>query len=529
MKSLIAKSKKENMGFLKKGRMIIFSIIFFFTSTILFASDKDNLYATIHVAADSIVGEINFNIYGHMVENCGNCVYPGLWVGEDSNIPNIRGMRKDVIEKFKAIKTPIVRWPGGTPSEYYHWLDGVGPKEDRPEVLMTGMCLAAPGEKNQFGTDEFIDFCRLIGAEPYFGANVGTGTPEEAANWIEYCNRTGNTQYAALRKKYGNEEPFNVKYWGVGNESYFWHTPETFSLVLKQYGKIMKTMADTTISLIAPGFNDPHVKVSDKWNYTILKEGSEFLDYISLHAYYFYDDYYDVVACPLKAEPEINNLRKMIKELVPAHNKLEITVDEWNIWHKDAKPSNGLMQMCTLMDGIYAAGMFHVFHRNSDIVTMANFCDLVNQLPAIVTNEEGDLYVNPIYLAFDMYTNHTGSIALRSVTEVAGYKPAEKVGVDYAPYLDCSVTRIEENGNISLAVINRHKEKDITTEIDIDGFTPQKKAKVFVLNAPEVNTANNFNEKENVIIVEDYFSKAGQNFTYTFPAHSVTIIELQNK
>jgi alpha-N-arabinofuranosidase len=504
---------------------ILFTLLFILSSYI--RANGDKLSAQIKVKANNLLGKINFNIYGQMVENCGNCLYPGLWVGEDSDIPNIRGMRKDVIEKFKEIKTPIVRWPGGTPSEYYHWLDGIGPKEQRPKTLLPGLCLASPGETNQFGTDEFIDFCNLINAEPYICANVGTGTPEEAANWIEYCNRDEDTEFASLRKKYGNIKPYNVKYWGIGNESYFWHTPESYSLVIKQYAKIMKTMVDTSISLIAVGLNDPNINGADKWNYTILKNANEFLDYISLHAYYFYDDYYDVVACPLKAQPEIDTLRSLINKFVPADNELKITVDEWNIWHKEAKTYNGLMQKCTLMDGLYAAGMFHVFHRNSDIVTMANFCDLVNQLPAIVTNENGELYVNPIYLAFKLYTNYTENNIVKCKTETEGYTPSKKVGVSYAPYLDVSVTTDDDQKILSLAVINRHKEKAIETNINITEFKPQKSAKIIYLNANKITSANDFDNPENVILRTATFNNASNNFTFTFPAHSVTIIQLK--
>jgi len=490
----------------------------------LFAGDA--LPGAIKIDAQKITGKINRNIYGQMVENCGNCLYPGLWVGEDSKIPNIRGMRKDVIEKFREIKTPIVRWPGGTPSEYYHWLDGVGPLDKRPKTLLPGLCLASPGESNAFGTDEFIDFCRLIGAEPYFCANVGTGTPEEAANWLEYCNRDGDTQYASLRKKYGHEKPYYVKYWGIGNESYFWHTPESYVLAVKQYAKIMKTMVDTSISLVAAGFNDPHIKGLDKWNYTILKDANEFLDYISLHAYYFYDEYYDVVSCPFKVQPEIDTMRKMIKELIPENKKLEITIDEWNIWHKEAKTYNGLMQKCTLMDGIYAAGMFHVFHRNSDIVTMANFCDLVNQLPAVVTREDGALYVNPIFLAFKLYTNYTGMTKVSCETKSAGYKPSENVGVDYAPFLDCSATLMNDGNILSLAVINRHKDKAIKTDLDIKGFGFSKQAKVILLNADSVTAANDFGRPESVVLKQSSYKISKNKFVYVFPAHSVTVIQL---
>ena len=495
----------------------------------VYAQEKEVLSAVIRINADSVEGRVNPNIYGQMLENCGNCLYPGLWVGENSEIPNTRGMRNDVLEKFREIKTPIVRWPGGTPSEYYHWMDGVGPKQDRPESLLTGLCLASPGEKNQFGTDEYMDFCRLIGASPYICANVGTGTPEEAGNWIEYCNRTGNTQYAALRKKNGNCDPYGVKYWGIGNESYFWHTPDSYALAIKQYAKIMKTMADTSISLIAAGLNDPHIKGADTWNSTILGDANEFLDYISLHAYHMYDDYYDVVASPLKTQIEIDKLRKLIKKLVPADNRLEITVDEWNIWHKEAKINNGLMQKCTLMDGLFAAGMFHVFLRNSDIVTMANFCDLVNQLPAIVTSEDGSLYTNPIFSAFKLYTNHSGNIILKSETEVDAYRPNEAVGEFNVPYLDCSATLFAENGHLSLAVINRHKDRDIETRIHLGNFNPESKAHIYVLNAAEHTTANDFNEPDNVVIKEIEAIEVGANFSYMFPAHSITIIEVSPK
>ncbi len=511
------------------NKIIIFLCAFFFGSTTI-SAQVDKQHAKIIVHADSIIGVINPNIYGQMVENCGNCLYPGLWVGTDSEIPNIRGMRLDVIEKFKEIKTPIVRWPGGTPAEYYHWLDGVGDKKSRPKTLLPGMCLASPGETNAFGTDEFMDFCKIIGAEPYICANVGTGTAEEAANWVEYCNREGETQYASLRKKNGHEKPYNVKYWGIGNESYFWHTPDSYALVIKQYAKVMKTMVDTSISLVASGLNDPNIKGADKWNYTILKEANEFLDYISLHAYYFYDDYYDVVASPLITQQEIDTLRNLIRELVPADKKLKIAIDEWNIWHKEAKTYNGLMQKCTLTDGIFAAGMFHVFHKNNDIVTLANFCDLVNQLPAIVTNEKGELYVNPIFLSFKLYTNFTGNIAIATKTISDGYKPNKKLDVEYIPYLDCSATKIGNGDTLSLAVINRNKDKDITTDLIINDFMFDSKAKLIILNADSVTAANDFEHPETVILEEKTYEIENSNkFVYNFPAHSVTVIQLIKK
>jgi alpha-N-arabinofuranosidase len=181
------------------------------------------------------------------------------------------------------------------------------------------------------------------------------------------------------------------------------------------------------------------------------------------------------------------------------------------------------------MDGLYAAGMFHVFQRNCDVVTMTNFCDITNQLPAIVTNQDGGLYLNPIYHAFYLYTNHTGNIVLHSEVEVASYNKEKEMGVKNVPFLDCSVTLFEENGNLAVAVINRHKEKAIETEINIKGFKPKHESRIYVLNAPEVTTANDFDEPDNVILKEEVYHKAGEHFTYAFPAHSVTVFELEAK
>lgn len=180
--------------------------------------------AKIRVRAAETIGPISPLIYGTMIENWGehgrHAIYGSVWVGEDSPIPNTRGLRSDVLEATREMGPTIVRWPGGCPADVYHWLDGVGPRDSRPGSVLMTQWSKGVDETNAFGTDEFVDFCRQTGTEPYINVNVGTGTPEEAANWVEYCNHSGRTKYAALRVENAHPEPFDVRYWGIGNELY---------------------------------------------------------------------------------------------------------------------------------------------------------------------------------------------------------------------------------------------------------------------------------------------------------------------
>jgi len=467
------------------------------------------------------IGKINRHIYGHFIEHLGRCIYGGVWVGEDSRIPNLRGLRKDVLEVVKEIRPPIIRWPGGNFASGYHWEDGVGPREKRP--VKYDLAWEAE-EPNQFGTDEFIDFCREAGAEPYICVNAGSGTSEEAANWVEYCNRMGNSLYASKRVENGHSKPFNVKYWGIGNEVYGpWQIGHTdaanYAKSALEFAKLMRRV-DPTIRLVAVGCD------RDDWNYEVLKTAGEHVDYISLHKYYGHEeDYYTVVASLLDAERSLKNLSGLIDAaMATKKRRVEIAFDEWNVWRREANRETGYTQKSTLQDGIFAAGIFHALHRLCKSVTMANLAQLVNVLPAIVTNERG-LYVNPIYLAFKLYVNHSGDTALRTRTEAETYG-AEKIGVDNVPYMDCSATLHKDGGILYLAAINRHREEDIKGQIELRAFKPKRKGRVYELNAEEFSSANDFDSPDKVKIVEKAVKDVSNEFSYTFPAHSVTVLEL---
>jgi len=524
------------------------------------------LEAKISVNARDVLGKVNPYIFGTMLEHWGvpdrHVIYGGVWVGEGSSTPNIRGLRKDVLEATREMSPTIMRWPGGCPADVYHWLDGIGPWEKRPCTLLSANYSKDVEETNQFGTHEFVDFCREVGAEPYINVNVGTGTPEEAASWVEYCNREGRTKYCAMRVENGHSDPFGVHYWGIGNEldldGEVGHMDaQNYARVAFEYSKLRR-MVDPKIKIVAVGSHD------DEWNYTLLKEAGHLIDYISIHKYYIHfvlnvEDYYTLVARPLEAERSFNRMTSLIDAVTPRERmtsiwfqkteKVKIAVDEWNVWHMEADPPASPIlagyQKLTLQDGLFTAGMFHVMVKPCNGVGMANICNLINSGPSgPITSNEETLYVNPQYLAFKLYRHHIGDIVLRTETEVDTYEAnlrelahmamAEGIGnilggtpkMDHVPYLDCLATLDDKNGKLYLAVINRHKENDIECAMNLQGVKIRRNGKIYELNAEEVTSANDFDSPNNVKISEKKLTSAANRFNYVFPCHSVTLLEI---
>lgn len=496
--------------------------------------------AKISVSSSERIGKVNLNIFGTMLENWGeqgrHTIYGSVWVGRESKIPNFRGLRKDVIEATKKMGPTIIRWPGGCPADVYHWIDGIGPMKERPLTVLPTFWSKDVDETNEFGTHEFINFCRQVGAEPYINTNVGTGTPEEAANWVEYCNRKGKTRFSLMRAKNGHTEPFNVKYWGIGNELYGdWEVghmdAEEYALTAFEYAKLMR-MVDPNIDIVAVGCDN------NEWNYPLLKKTAGYklaqIDYISIHKYYRYNDYYFLVACPLEAEIYFKRLDNLINAVTPLREKrVQIAVDEWNLWHEEAG-QRAFYQKLTLQDGLFSAGMFHVMIKMCNSIGMANICDLTNSGPCgpIVTNEE-TLYVNPQYLAFELYRHHIGDVVLQARTEVDTYDAGalgtlggQQQRLDSVPYLDCLTTIDEKIDRLYLAVLNRHKDKDIECTINLKGFQIHRKGKINELNAEKINSANDFDSPNNVKINKKELDKVSSSFNYVFPSHSVSVLEI---
>ncbi len=310
--------------------------------------------AKITIDLDRKLGNVDPRIYSAFAEQLGRCVYGGIY-DEGSPLSDEHGYRKDVLEKVRSLKPPLLRWPGGNFVSGYHWTDGVGPVEQRPRRMELAW---HDEESNRFGTDEFIQYCRLIGAEPYLCANMGTGTLDEAQAWVEYCNGTGNTYWANLRRKNGHEEPYSVKYWGLGNELYGnWQigalNAEDYTKRAIEFAKVMK-WTDPTIQLVSCGKNG-----WNDWDRVVLEGLARYIDFHSIHIYTGSSDYYSNVLAPHQAERAIDICQALIEQVrytQRIEHPISIAYDEWNVWFRtqnDIHP--GLEEIYTLADALAVA------------------------------------------------------------------------------------------------------------------------------------------------------------------------------
>ncbi len=487
--------------------------------------------AKIKIDIDRKIGTINPNIYGGFIEHLGRCIYGGIY-DEGSPLSDERGFRKDVLEALRALRLPNLRYPGGNFVSGYHWQDGVGPKDKRPRKMEFAWHTV---ESNRFGTDEFIEYCRELGAEPFLCVNLGTGTPEEAAAWVEYCNGTEDSFYANMRRENGHPEPYNVKYWGLGNEmGGFWQicakNAGDYAKIAMEAAKMMRRV-DPDIKLIGCGFLD--AVDSPTWNLEVVDKLAGFMDYISLHIYTGNFDYYSNVAGPVRAQQVVDLFKATIAVALEGKKVPwpEIAMDEWNVWYRAY--GGGLEEQYDLSDALAVAGFLNVMHRNCATVTLSNLAQMVNVIAPIFTGPHG-LFLQTIYFPFKLYRDHCQTIALDAFVDSPTYQTRiarlsysmQDPPIETVPYLDVSATVNEHATEVSLAVINRHKEEAVETEISLAGFRPEQTAPVFEINGPSVDAKNSFDEPENVKTVEKKFESATV-FTYKFPAHSITLLKLK--
>lgn len=477
-------------------------------------------------------GTISPLIYGHFIEHLGRCIYGGVF-DEDSPYSDARGFRSDVIEAVKRIKCPVLRWPGGNFASAYHWEDGVGPREKRPALLNY---VWGGVETNRFGTDEFIEYCREIGAEPYLAVSLGTGTLDEALHWLEYCNLDTPTKYAEMRKTFGHPEPYRVKYWGVGNEVYGpWQvghcSASEYAEKLRQYAMFMKTL-DPSIKIIAVGADDP------EWDLTVLKHAGKVIDFISIHQYHGSNEYYDTVAAVYYVEERLKLLESLIKS--SGFDHVKIAFDEWNVWYQisaeEEAKKNGVVLLeepYALKDALFAAGIFLVLHRMNDIVGMANLAQMVNALGMIKTRKDA-LLLTPIYYVFDLFVNHTGNVVLGLDVNTEYYSIKAKSFVEErqhfelsrVPYFDGSATYDAERNMLCLAVVNYHREKSIEVDVDLSDLVTGKKVTFFELGAEDPFVVNDFVHPDRVRPKKRVVEFSGEKLAFNMAPHSLSVLEI---
>lgn len=383
---------------------------------------------TVHTEAeiDRIVPEM----HGHFSEHLGRCIYDGIW---NSDNDDGDGFREDVVTLLSDLEIPVLRWPGGCFADDYHWEDGVGPQEERPRrrnLFWAQDTEEIPEEPNTFGTDEFLNLCERIGAEPYLAANVGSGDPQETADWIEYCNYDGDTELADRRRENGHEDPYGVRYWGLGNENWGCGgrmTPEQYAREYRRFatyaGSMSNLMLDHDLDLIACGFEE------HEWNRRFMEEvgqtswGVDFpLDHLTLHHYYGRtmsvseadeDQYDQFLVEALEMDAHIERIAAAINAVATTRD-IGVIIDEWGAWHPEATSDSGLEQPGTVLDALSAAAVLDIFNDHSDVMTMSNIAQTVNVLQCLVETDGDDAWARPTYRVFDLYATHKDNTAVQT-------------------------------------------------------------------------------------------------------------------
>lgn len=479
------------------------------------------------------IGTVDRRIYGGFIEHLGRCIYGGIFE-EGSPLSDEQGYRRDVLSALKNLHMPVLRWPGGNFVSGYHWLDGVGEREKRPRRIELAWHAE---ESNRFGTDEFIAYCRMLDTEPYICVNMGSGTLDEAQAWVEYCNGTTNTYWANLRRQHGHEEPYGVKYWGLGNEMYgAWQigalpNPEDYAKKAREYAKVMK-WTDPSIQLVSCGSFG-----LDEWDRVVLEQLAPYIDFHSIHIYTGSENYYTHVLSPARAERAIRNCRALIDNVryrQRIKHPISLVYDEWNVWFRAM--DNGLEEQYTLADALVIASYLNVFVRQCRTVTMANLAQMVNVIAPVFTNQEG-LFLQTIYHPLRLFAEHMHGIALDPLVECEQYILTEEEEqakgdarvADLSPFslLDVSVTKSSDNAMLTLAVVNRDREHEQQVTIQLEDDVVCSSGMVYEVNAHDPLVVNSFERPENVTIQERPLAVQGKAFAYTFPAHSFTMLRLQ--
>ena len=474
---------------------------------------------------------IDKDIYGHFAEHLGRCIYGGFYVGEESAIENVKGFRLDVINALKEMQIPLLRWPGGCFADTYNWKDGIGPKSDRPSIV--NVHWGGVTEDNSFGTHEFMDFCELIGAEAYVNLNVGSGSVREAKEWVEYMTSSNKSPMTELRKKNGREEPWKVKYWGIGNENWGCGghmTPEYYADLYRNYA----TYCHGADFKIAGGAN-----VDDyNWTEVLMKKLSrhQFLvDGLSLHYYtipggwshkqsatkFGEPMYYETLQKALRMEELVNRHSTIMDKYDPA-KKIALIVDEWGQWY-DVEPGTNpgfLYQQNTLRDAISAGVHLNIFNNHADRVRMANIAQMVNVLQAVILTKDEQMLLTPTYYVFKMYSVHHDATLVPVNLESEMYEVDGKK----IPALNASAS--VKDGEMNLTVCNLNPNKDIEFEYTVTGDT-YSNASGQIITGSKINSMNDFGKPEAVTLKGFEVNKPKHGkMKVKIPAKSVVLISL---
>lgn len=445
------------------------------------------------------VGEVDPRLFGGFIEHLGRCIYGGVF-DEGSPLADEHGFRTDVLEAARPLRMPLVRWPGGNFVSGYHWTDGIGPVDDRPRRMELAWHAE---ESNRFGTDEFMAWCKKLGTEPYLCLNMGTGTLDEAQAWLEYCNGTGSTYWADRRRANGHDEPYRVRYWGLGNEIYGdWQighrTAENYVETARQWAHVLR-LTDPEIQLVSCGLDG-----LSEWDRIVIDGLASVVDFHSIHIYTGSDDYWTDLLSPLQAERALRAAGGML-ERARYHQHLQrrvyVAYDEWNVWFRAR--DNSLEERYNLADALAVATYLNVFVRQCQIVRLANLAQLVNVIPPIVTSPDG-LFLQTIYHPLRLYAEQSLPVAVDTFveTDTRDYQPpageADRLrlgDLGPVPLLDVASTVDPDHARLCVAVVNRDPHRPARTTLQVtDGQLADVVA--YEVNGPDPAVSNSFEQPD---------------------------------
>lgn len=508
----------------------LFGVLFLFAALSTTAQNK------IIVNTDSGKERISRHIYGHFSEHLGRCIYGGYWVGEDSDIPNTNGIRNDVVDALIEMGIPNLRWPGGCFADEYHWMDGIGPRQERPTMINTHW--GGVTEDNSFGTHEFMELCRQLNAEPVICGNLGSGTVQEMSQWVEYLNSDNISPMTDLRRTNGQEEAWGVRYWNLGNENWGCGgnmTAEYYANQMRRFSTYTKNYGDNRLYRIACGPNGADYQ----WMETLMKHGNPGGSFqgISLHYYtvahnwsnkgsatdFDENDYFLTMSKTLFMD-ELLAKHINIMDRYDPQNRVGLMVDEWGNWH-DVEPGTNpgfLYQQNTLRDALVAAVNLNLFNKYARRVKMANIAQTVNVLQAMILTKDNEMVKTPSYYVFKMYKVHHDNTLLPTEIESEEYR----FNNNSIPAISASSSR-SDDGKIYLTLSNLNPGKAVEVECELRGINKASFVRGEIITASEVNAFNDFGKVEAVSLnnFKDVKVK-GNSLLVTVPSKSVIMLEV---
>lgn len=475
-------------------------------SVLLFSVNANAQDATVRVHENGTGETIPAAIYGQFSEHLGRCIYGGLWVGKDSKVPNVEGYRADVFNALKALKVPVMRWPGGCFADDYHWMDGIGPQEQRAYISNNNW--GGTLEDNSFGTHEFLNLCEMLDIEPYISGNVGSGSVEEMAKWVEYMTSDAKSTMADLRRSNGRQEPWRVKYFGIGNEAWGCGgnmTPEYYSDLYRRYATYLRDFSGNRLYKIASGASD----YDYNWTKVLMENlKGKGMAGVSLHYYTVIDwsdkgsatafsdkEYYNILSKSIEIE-DVLKKHIDIMDTADPKNTVDLLLDEWGTWYNVEPGTNPghLYQQNTMRDALVAALNFNIFHKYTRRLKMANIAQVVNVLQAMILTNETEMVLTPTYHVFEMYNVHQDAEYLASDIITPKTKCDRAIDV---PVVD--ITASKKDGELHLSLVNTDLKNSKKVLVTFDD--PKSVSKILsarVLSSKDVRDYNDFGSADKV-------------------------------